>query len=542
MRSLAGWLLLALLAGLFADVRVSAQEPTSDGVGADAPTTPVTIDGVRLFELRGVSSFPAPLRARRVRERILALAADERVPIESIHIVESENTTRIVGGGVALLLLVDADAEMEQLGRSELAGMHMTRIVEAVTAYRAARSPEALRRSLLNIGAATLGVVLLLVVLFWFWRRVDARLKNRLYIPSVGIQSFEVMRADRLRAILRSLLFAFRAFLLLGVALLYFGYLLSQFPATRGLSTNMAALVLSPLRVMADGLVAEIPSLIFLAVLYFIVRLGLRLLRLFFDAVGEGRVAINGFDAVWAEPTYKLARVAVVAFAVVVAFPYIPGSDTDAFRGVSLFIGVVFSIGSSTAISNLVAGYMLTYRRAMNVGDRVRIGSAVGDVVAMRMQVTHLRSFKNEEIIIPNSQILGAEVMNYSSLAKDGGLILHTEVGIGYQTPWRQVEAMLLMAADRTEGLAKEPRPFVFEKSLGEFAVVYEINAYTQNVKSMGALYAELHRQILDVFNEYGVQIMTPAYEGDTPEPKVVAKQDWFRVPSAATRVPGGRS
>jgi small-conductance mechanosensitive channel len=542
MRSLAGWLLLALLAGLFADVRVSAQEPTSDGVGADAPTTPVTIDGVRLFELRGVSSFPAPLRARRVRERILALAADERVPIESIHIVESENTTRIVGGGVALLLLVDADAEMEQLGRSELAGMHMTRIVEAVTAYRAARSPEALRRSLLNIGAATLGVVLLLVVLFWFWRRVDARLKNRLYIPSVGIQSFEVMRADRLRAILRSLLFAFRAFLLLGVALLYFGYLLSQFPATRGLSTNMAALVLSPLQVMADGLVAEIPSLIFLVVLYFIVRLGLRLLRLFFDAVGEGRVAINGFDAVWAEPTYKLARVAVVAFAVVVAFPYIPGSDTDAFRGVSLFIGVVFSIGSSTAISNLVAGYMLTYRRAMNVGDRVRIGSAVGDVVAMRMQVTHLRSFKNEEIIIPNSQILGAEVMNYSSLAKDGGLILHTEVGIGYQTPWRQVEAMLLMAADRTEGLAKEPRPFVFEKSLGEFAVVYEINAYTQNVKSMGALYAELHRQILDVFNEYGVQIMTPAYEGDTPEPKVVAKQDWFRVPSAATRVPGGRS
>jgi small-conductance mechanosensitive channel len=177
----------------------------------------------------------------------------------------------------------------------------------------------------------------------------------------------------------------------------------------------------------------------------------------------------------------------------------------------------------------------------MNVGDRVRIGSSVGDVIAMRMQVTHLRSFKNEEIIIPNSQILGAEVMNFSSLSKNGGLILHTEVGIGYETPWRQVEAMLLMAADRTEGLAKQPPPFVFEKALGDFAVVYEINAYTENVKAMAALYAELHRQILDVFNEYGVQIMTPAYEGDTPEPKVVAKKDWFLAPSGADRGVGGK-
>ena len=148
--------------------------------------------------------------------------------------------------------------------------------------------------------------------------------------------------------------------------------------------------------------------------------------------------------------------------------------------------------------------------------------------------MTHLRSVKNEEIIIPNSQILAGDVTNYSSLARADGLILHTEVGIGYETPWRQVEAMLVTAADRTPGLLKEPRPFVLEKALGDFAVTYELNAYCANVQAMGRFYAELHRNILDVFNEYGVQIMTPAYEGDPPEPKIVPRKDWYATPAVS--------
>ena len=215
------------------------------------------------------------------------------------------------------------------------------------------------------------------------------------------------------------------------------------------------------------GIVANIPSLVFLTVLFFVVRLALRLIRLFFDAVEHGRVTLASFDAEWAQPTYKIVRVAVIAFGLVVAFPYIPGSESDAFRGVSLFIGIVFSLGSSVAISNIIAGYMMTYRRAFKVGDRIKVGNATGDVIQTRLQVTHLRSVKNEEIIIPNSQILAGEVLNYSSLAKANGLILHTEVGIGYETPWRQVEAMLLLAAARTPGLSSEPPPFVLEKALG---------------------------------------------------------------------------
>jgi small-conductance mechanosensitive channel len=245
-------------------------------------------------------------------------------------------------------------------------------------------------------------------------------------------------------------------------------------------------------------------------------------------------VRLSRFEPEWSQPTYKILRIAVVAFGLVVAYPYIPGSQSQAFKGVSLFIGLVFSLGSSTAIANVIAGYMMTYRRAFKPGDRVKIGDTVGDVIETRLQVTHIRSFKNEEIVIPNAQILSGEVLNYSTLARTQGLILHTEVGIGYEVSWRKVEGMLLEAAGRTSGLATDGRPFVLLKRLGDFAITYELNAYCREATAMNALYTALHRNILDVFNENGVQIMTPAYEGDPPEPKIVPPAEWTVAPSSA--------
>jgi len=223
----------------------------------------------------------------------------------------------------------------------------------------------------------------------------------------------------------------------------------------------------------------------------------------------------------------------VVAFAAVVAYPYIPGSGSAAFQGVSIFLGVLISLGSSSVLANIIAGYTMTYRRAFRVGDRIRVNDAVGDVTASRMMGTHLRSLKNEEIVIPNSIILNSQIVNYTSLGRQHGLILHTTVGIGYEVPWRQVEAMLCLAADRTPGLLKEPAPFVLHQSLGDFAVNYELNAYCDNARLMVALYTELHRHILDVFNEYGIQIMTPAYVSDPAQPKLVVKEQWHAVPAA---------
>ena len=204
--------------------------------------------------------------------------------------------------------------------------------------------------------------------------------------------------------------------------------------------------------------------------------------------------------------------------------------------GLALFLGIVFSLGSTSIIANIIAGYSMTYRRAFRVGDRIKVGDVVGDVTEVRLQVTHVRSLKNEDVVIPNSLILGSHVVNYSTLAGTQGLILHTTVGIGYETPWRQVEAMLLMAAARTPHLLQNPPPFVLQQSLGDFAITYELNAHCDRPSEMTSIYSDLHRNILDVFNEYGVAIMTPAYVRDPEQPKIVPQDQWYAKPARAPR------
>jgi small-conductance mechanosensitive channel len=198
----------------------------------------------------------------------------------------------------------------------------------------------------------------------------------------------------------------------------------------------------------------------------------------------------------------------------------------------------MLSLGASSAMASLIAGYTVTYRRAFRVGDRITIGDLTGVVSDVRLLVTHLRTAKNEEIVVPNSVVLQSHVVNYSRMARSHGLILHTTVSIGYETPWRQVEAMLKAAAERTQGVLSEPPPFVLEKSLGDFAVTYELNVHVDSAAMIPERYAELHRHVLDVFNEYGVQIMTPAYEGDPPEPKIVPKEKWFVAPASRPAEP----
>jgi small-conductance mechanosensitive channel len=530
-------LALVLAAIIGSSSRATAQEPAAPPADdAEVVTAPVELDGSVLLRVRGVSSLPAAERARLIRERLIEVAGDESVAADSLRVVDDANATRIMAGDRLVIGLIDADASLEQVTRPVLAAAHRIRLQQAITEYRAARSPAALRRNALNALGGTLALIAAVLAVFWLWRWFDRLLTSRLRtrIQTVGIQSFEVMRAEKIWSALRNALFGLRTVVLLTLALVYIGFVLAQFPRTRGLSRGMVAFVTAPLEVIADGIIGQIPSLIFLVVLFFVFRLALRLIRLFFDAVERGTVTLANFDSEWAQPTYKIVRLLVIAFGLVVAYPYIPGSDSAAFRGVSLFIGIVFSLGSSTAVANIIAGYMMTYRRAFRLGDRVKVGEAFGDVVQTRLQVTHLRSPKNEEIVIPNSQILGSEVVNYSSLARTQGLILHTEVGIGYETPWRQVEAMLILAAERTSGLSMEPPPFVLHKKLGDFAVTYELNVYCYDVPAMMRLYTALHRSILDVFNEYGVQIMTPAYEDDPDQPKLVRPNDWYTAPAAS--------
>lgn len=530
---------LLLLLSMTAPLRAATDDARPEASSAPEltlETAPVEIDGQVLFKVRGLSSFPAEKRAEAIRERIKSVAAEGSFPSGDLRVEIVENGTVIRAGGNSLMIVSDADAQLEQTTRENLAALHLLRIQRAIDDFRQARKPDALLKAGLYSAGATvllaLGIAILLALNRWLDKGVSKLLKSR--VRSVDIQSFEVLRLDTIWKAMHALVLAIGAVTIVVSVYVYLQYVLALFPWTRSISNDLFDLAAGAGERLGKSLASVIPDLVILVLIYYLARFILRRVKNFFEAVEQRRVAFTQFEAEWALPTYKLVRVLIVAFAFIVAYPYIPGSETPAFKGISIFIGLVVSLGSSTAISNFIAGYLMTYRRVFKVGDRVKVNDVIGEVVAVRLQVTHLRTNKNEEITIPNSQILNSDVTNYSSLASTQGLILHTTVGIGYETPWRQVEAMLCVAGRRTAGVLTEPGPFVLLPKLGDFAVTYELNVYIRDTGRIAKTYAELHRHILDVFNEYGVQIMTPAYEGDPEQPKVVTPERWHTAPATA--------
>jgi small-conductance mechanosensitive channel len=514
----------------------AVQAPAASEAQAEeaVQTAPVIIDGIVLFSVRGVSSFPAPVRAQVIAGRIVAVAKDPAFNPDSLRIEESEIASRILADRQLLMGVYDADGRVEGVRREVLALTCLERIRAAIVAYRTDRSAAAVEQATIRAAAGTAIAVVLVIATAWTWRRFDRALESRYRrrVEALTARSKDVVDATSVWTSVRNALRLARSVVLVGVGFLYVEYILALFPQTRSIAWNLGNWVLQPLGTMWASFAANIPSLIFLAVLFLVVRFLLTIIRRFFEAIEQGRLVLGHFEREWATPTYKLVRLLVIAFAVVVGYPYIPGSSSEAFKGVSLFLGVAFSLGSSSFLSNMIAGYSMNYRRLFKVGDRVKIGEVNGEVTAVRLQVTHVRTIRNEEVTIPNSVILNTHVINHSALARTKGFVLMATVGIGYETPWRQVEAMLLQAARRTPGLLPDPPPFIRQQALGDFAVTYALCVYTDQPLKMEATYTDLHRNILDVFNEYGVQIMTPAYEEDPQVPKIVPRDQWYMAPA----------
>jgi small-conductance mechanosensitive channel len=505
----------------------------SQDLESEVRLAPVVVDGETLFSVRGVTAHPAERRAAEIADRIRVLAESKFDP-RSITLEDRPGATVILADGRLVMAVLDEDASIEQFARRPLAEAHERRIQHALAAYRHDRRPGFL---IYHTGYALVAISGLLLAAYVSRRIVSflrARVERRYRTQVEDFQelAFQIVKADQIWRALSGLLNL--AWLVALVIMVYacVHYILALFPWTRAFANHLLALAMDPLRTLGAGLVGVIPNLIFVAVLILVIHYGLKLTRLFFESVAKGAMTIGGFDAEWAMPTYRLVRLLAIALGAVVAYPYLPGSGSDAFKGISLFIGLIFSLGSSSLIGNVIAGYSMVYRRTFKVGDRVKIGQLTGDVERMRVLVTHLRTIKNEELIVPNSTILNTEVINFSSIARERGLILHATVGIGYETPWRQVEAMLVEAATRTPGVRLQPEPFVLQTLLGDFCVNYEINVYCDTPQVMEIIYADLHRNILDVFNEYNVQIMTPSYRFDPPEPKVVPRDQWYAAPA----------
>lgn len=512
------------------------EKPEAEVVSPHMITTaPVLLDGEVLFHVRGITAYPAEVRAQKISERIEAFAADPSRSIQSLRLVEEKESTHIVADNQVITAIFEIDSRLESgVERPLLAKAYLKRIAEAVETYREQRKTGNLLTHTVYALIATGILGFGWWGLRWLFNRFDATVERRykLQVKDLTIQNVRIFQSHQMWSGFRGTLKAIRLFLLLVLIYVYLHFVFRLFPWTAHFGKQLFYVMFDPLRVMGKGIVENIPSLIFLVILVALIRFILKFVKLIFANLARGKVTFQGFDQEWAWPTYRIFRTLMIAIGLVMAYPHIPGSGSEAFKGVTIFLGVLLSLGSTSVIGNILAGYTLVYRRAFRVGDRIRINDHLGDVLERRLLVTHLRSLKNEEVIVPNSEILNSAVINYSALAKDEGLILHRSVGIGYETPWRQVEAMLVEAGNRTPGLLKNPAPFILQQSLGDFCVTYELNVYCDRPHEMMELYTLLNQNILDVFNEYGVQIMTPAYRADTEQPKIVPKDQWYIPPA----------
>lgn len=524
--------------------------PSPESQKVTPPSYPVVLGDQILFYVKDFREPSGKLlsgeeRAKLITDRVKKAAEDPHIAVTSLGTSAYEQPMTLITAGDEMLMSVfDEDALAEGRTRQELATDYGQKLQTAIAEYRQKHS---LKHRLTGLLYALIATAILIAILYLFkklYRKGEARIQNWLNSKKVhiGIQTLEIVQAERIRVILIGAVKIIRVFIILLIFYTYFQVLLSFFPLTEAFARQVFNYILGPLQTIGSAVWGKIPGLIVLAIIILITVYFAKLLGLFFTGIEKGTITFEGFYPEWAKPTNKICRLLVIVFAAVIAFPYIPGSDSLAFKGISVFLGVIFSLGSTSFIANILAGYTLIYRRVFSIGDRVKIADFTGDVVDKKLQVTHLRTVKNEEIIVPNSMIVNSHVINYSSMAREKGLILHTTVTIGYDAPWRQVHAMLLMAAERTSGLLREPPPFIRQKSLDDFYVTYELNAYTDKPLEMDGFYSELHKNIQDAFNEYGVQIMSPAYESDPDRPKFVPKEKWYSPPAKPPDAPEKKS
>ena len=391
--------------------------------------------------------------------------------------------------GRVLGVISDEDARAAGWPRPELARQVRERLVEVVTSTREEFSAWSIAVGLAWGALATTASAALLWLLARIYRRVQSHVGSwyrRLTAdPRVGRTA--AARATGLESILHSGIFVVAAAVAAALIAVWVELVLHVLPWSRPLARLIYGYVSEPLRTLWLGLLGYVPNLFYLAIIAVTTFVVLRIVRFVFKEIEVGNIRLASFPDDWAEPTYKLVRTLLLAVAFVGAFPYIPGSQTPAFQGISLFLGLLVSLSSSSALSNIIAGTILTYTRAFRVGDIVRIGETFGEVTVKRLLATHMRTYKNVVVSIPNSLILTTQVLNYTTLAAERGLVAHSSVTIGYDAPWRRVHELLIAAALRTEGVLTDPPPYVLQTALNDFSVSYEINAVRELARPAGS-------------------------------------------------------
>lgn len=490
----------------------SIQPVIMDTAGKGYAVAPFSDTLFKLYNRAG--SFLPQARAAAVTKRIQKLADEYYFGKDSLQLIPEEQDINIVFGENIIISISDEDALHMNTNRRQLAEQYKNQIVNAVIQYKKSTS----FRSMLRQSALALLLMVMLALTIYLSNKSFGLLRKKITeqkgkrINGIRFRQYSFMNEEQHAELLFTLTSFARLvvpFLLIFLVLpLFFGI----FPATKKFADIIIGFIKTPVLGILQSSLNYLPKLATIIVMITIFSFVLRGLRFFKKEIEKGALKIPGFHTDWANPTYQIVRVLVYAFLLVAVFPYLPGSGSPVFNSVTIFLGALFTFGSSTSLGNIISGLALTYMRSFKDGDRVKIGDVTGDIVEKNLLVTRVRTIKNEVISIPNSNVLNNHTINFSKDAPDRGLILHTTITIGYDVPWKTVQALTLKAALATRLIETEPAPFIYQTSLDDFYVSYQVNAYTRSPNNQASIYSELHQNILDQFNQAGVEILSPHY------------------------------
>ncbi|MEO6527027.1 MAG: mechanosensitive ion channel domain-containing protein [Gemmatimonadaceae bacterium] len=518
------------------------------GASGDATSSPSAAPSTQSLDtavliIRGlpIAVFRASLGPARPQERASAAvqrfaAATAREVPDSVSVLATSAGQLVRLGSVGLFVLTSADLDPESGETpSQAAAAAAARVRTVSNLVRESRSLPLLLRALAFALLATLLFLGFLRLLVVARRGAAQRVPNATAagLNDIRLRGFTLLRAEQVIGTLQrgmSLVAWVVGFI---AAYLWLTFVLTRFAYSWPWGEALGTYLSTTVKTLALGALTAVPGLFTVVLIVAVTRWLARIVHGFFDAVEARTVEAPWVHPETANPTRRIAVALLWLFAIVVAYPYLPGSGSDVFKGISVFAGLILSLGSSGVMNQAMSGLVLMYSRALKPGDYVLVGDTEGTVTELGMLSTKVLTSKGEVVTLPNAVVAGGKVTNYSRHAEGhGGILLHTAVTIGYDTPWRQVQGMLLTAADRTPGLADEPASFVLQTALSDFYVEYQLNVPLVEPHRRIAVLSTLHGHIADVFNEYGVQITSPHYVADPPVPSIVPPARWRTKPA----------
>jgi len=489
-----------------------------DSAKAMAVGAPVLFDHDTLTLIYTPTGALAPdERAALYGKRVKQAAKVFSAAYDTLSIIDNGITTDIVFKETVLFSVTDMDAYWAGTDRNALARASADKIYNAF----AAREKNRNLLAILKMVGLSLLVLIALFALFKLTGHIFKKVIDRKIVEKSGVWFKNGIRVRNLELLATAKLVSIG--LLASKALRYAVYalllyaalpaLFSIFPLTRHLAGTLFSWVVTPLVSMGENFVAYLPNLLRVIVIIVVTRYVLKFLKYIAQEIEAERLVIPQFYPDWAHATYNILRIFIYAFTLVLIFPLLPDSDSSVFRGISVFIGVLFSIGSSSVISNMMAGIVITYMRSFKVGDRVKVGEVFGDVVEKTLFVVRVQTIKKEVITVPNSTILSSNIINYSIAAHEQGVILSLPVDVCYDVSWERAEKLLIEAALKTEYVLHNPKPFVLANTLGNYAVGYTLNVYTHRPELQARIYSEMNKNVLSIFQSEGIEMIVPQYE-----------------------------